>query len=586
MTTARDVLKVFINHIKPHKGLFAIIIITLTAGETIAVFAPWFYKQFFDVLTGVREVQGETVAEALVGVLLIIILIHTLNWFFQAISSLVNNYFQPRIIVDLEQTSFSYLLDHSFRFFTNTFAGSLVRKVRRLSRSFEALADQLLFKFIPLIVTIAGSLIILSTRSMLIAGVFLIWLIVFITANYLIALWKMKYDERRAKLDSKVTATLADSITNNVNIKLFVGQDHERSLFRTVTEKIRRLHTFTWNLSLINDFTQWGLMIVLEFFIMYFGIQLWQKGLLTIGDFAMFQSYMVMLFGRMYDLGRVIRRGYEAVADAKEMVEILNTPHEVRDTKSAKPLVVTKGAIEFKDVTFRYRKTRKILDSMNLTIKANERVALVGPSGAGKSTIVKLLFRFFNISSGKILIDDQILSRITQNSLREQIALVPQDSILFHRSLLENIRYGRRDATDEEVIEAAKKARCHDFIQDFPKKYDTLVGERGVKLSGGERQRVAIARAILKDAPILVLDEATSSLDSESEQLIQEALEILMKDKTTIVIAHRLSTILKMDRIVVMKKGRVVDSGTHKQLMRKKGLYKTLWEIQAGGFIE
>ncbi|HVU79954.1 MAG TPA: ATP-binding cassette domain-containing protein [Candidatus Paceibacterota bacterium] len=248
-------------------------------------------------------------------------------------------------------------------------------------------------------------------------------------------------------------------------------------------------------------------------------------------------------------------------------------------------LKTTNGAIEFKNIEFHFSKTASILKDFNLVISGREKVALVGPSGAGKSTITKLLLRLYDIKSGSIEIDGQNIADVTQDSLRDAIAFVPQEPILFHRTLMENIRYGRRGASDEAVIEAAKKAHCHEFISKLPQGYDTFVGERGIKLSGGERQRVAIARAILKDAPILVLDEATSSLDSESEALIQDALEVLMRGKTVIVIAHRLSTIMKMDRIVVLEGGKVVADGTHDELLAQKGLYHKLWSIQAGGFI-
>ena len=263
---------------------------------------------------------------------------------------------------------------------------------------------------------------------------------------------------------------------------------------------------------------------------------------------------------------------------------IRDRPYDVQDLKTAKNLKVGQAGIKFDEVTFYYNQTRLTLDHFDLTIKPKEKIALVGSSGAGKSTIVKLLMRFYDVTSGHILIDGQDIARVKQDSLRSQIAFVPQDPILFHRTLMENLRYGRRDASDEEVIEAAKKAKCHDFIQGLADGYDTFVGERGIKLSGGERQRVAIARAILKNAPILVLDEATSSLDSESEYLIQEALRELMKGKTVMVIAHRLSTIMQMDRIVVVEDGRVVDQGTHQELMSRAGMYQKLWKIQAGGF--
>jgi ATP-binding cassette subfamily B protein len=259
----------------------------------------------------------------------------------------------------------------------------------------------------------------------------------------------------------------------------------------------------------------------------------------------------------------------------------------VKNGEDAKDLMVSEGKIDFKDIVFYFTKERQILENFNLSIQPREKIALVGPSGAGKSTITKLLLRMYDVIQGEITIDSQNIAAVTQESLRNAVAFVPQEPILFHRSLMENIRYGRRDASDEEVIEAAKKAHCHEFISEFPAGYETYVGERGVKLSGGERQRVAIARAILKDAPILVLDEATSSLDSESESLIQEALDFLMEHKTVITIAHRLSTIMKMDRIVVVEQGRVAAEGTHDELLRDtNGLYHKLWSIQAGGFMQ
>ena len=267
------------------------------------------------------------------------------------------------------------------------------------------------------------------------------------------------------------------------------------------------------------------------------------------------------------------------------MTEILETPHEIQDARAAIPLQVSSGAIEFKEVIFSYNQTRRVINNFSLMVRPKEKVALVGPSGAGKTTLINLLLRSYDLEKGKILIDGQKISRVTLDSLHENIALVPQDPILFHRTLMENILYGQPKAGKKEVLAAAKKANAHEFIVSFPEGYKTYVGERGVKLSGGERQRAAIARAILKNAPILVMDEATSSLDSESEKLIQDALAVLMKDKTVLVIAHRLSTIMKMDRIVVLDQGRIVEEGSHADLLkRKNGLYKRLWERQIGGF--
>lgn len=290
---------------------------------------------------------------------------------------------------------------------------------------------------------------------------------------------------------------------------------------------------------------------------------------------------------RVWDFGKVIRRIYERLAEAEEMTEILKTPHEITDIVGVSDLVVEKGKIEFNGVVFNYGRKRKLIDKFDLVINPNERVALIGPSGAGKTTIVKLLLRMYDIKDGQIMIDGQDISKITQESLWKNISLVPQDPILFHRTLMENIRYGKQDATDVEVIEAAKLAHCHEFISKLEKGYDTYVGERGIKLSGGERQRVAIARAILRNAPILIMDEATSSLDSESESYIQDALQDLMKNKTVIVIAHRLSTIKNSDRIIVVDKGKIAEEGSHQDLIGKdKGIYKKLWEMQVCGFIQ
>ena len=278
---------------------------------------------------------------------------------------------------------------------------------------------------------------------------------------------------------------------------------------------------------------------------------------------------------------------YQAMADSKEMVEILETPHQIKDTPGAKILADAKGKIDFENIVFGFQDDRIILKDFDLSINSGEQVAIVGSSGAGKTTLTGLLLRLFEPTGGRILIDGNDIREITQESLRKNISLVPQDPVLFHRSILENIRYGRPEASDEEVIAAAQMAHCDKFVQKMPAGYQTMVGERGVKLSGGERQRVAIARAILKRAPILILDEATSSLDSKSEALIQDALDALMKDQTVIAIAHRLSTIRKMDRVVVLKGGTIIEQGSHQSLIRKRdGVYRKLWRLQSSGFIE
>jgi ATP-binding cassette, subfamily B, bacterial len=578
-----EIIKIFLQHAKPYKWLLSFIVFGILVAETLAIIVPIFYKKFFDTLSTASG-QGSEYVTILTGIIVTILILHSGSWLFHRIAIFIHNWLQPTIMANLERKGFDYLLGHSSSFFANNFTGSLVRKVRRLSRAFEEFSDNILWELFPLLVIITGSMIVISFRSTTIVLLTIAWLIVFIISNYIVARWKLKYDEQKAEKDSEVTGVLADALTNQINVKLFANQMYEKGLFKIITEQFRKLRTYSWNLSEVNDALQYGLMIIIEFGVMYLAIGLWNKGEFTVGDFALLQGYLVSLFIHVHGLGRVIRRMYEAFADAKEMVAILNTPHEIQDTKSAKDIIIGKGKIDFSSITFRYRRTRTVFNKFKLVIKPKEKVAFVGPSGSGKTTIVQLLLRMHDVQKGKILIDGQNISKVTQNSLRKNIALVPQDPILFHRTLIENIRYGRLDATDKEVKLAAKKAHCEEFISKLSDKYNTYVGERGIKLSGGERQRIAIARAILTDAPILVLDEATSSLDSESEEFIQEALVELMKNKTTIVIAHRLSTILKMDRIIVMKHGEVVDTGTHKQLSSKKGLYKKLWEIQSSGF--
>jgi ATP-binding cassette subfamily B protein len=490
-----------------------------------------------------------------------------------------------RLDADMDEGSFMHLLGHSHTFFTDTFSGTLARRIRRFSEAFEALYMNLVWNVLPLIITVVGLLFVLFRRHILLGWTMTTFVAIILAANIAFYRWKVKYDADVAAKDSKVSGTLTDAISNSVNVKMFAAERHESNLFHAIRDEYRRAVVKRWCLAETGFAVQGAIMVAIEFGTLYVAVMLWGQGNLTIGDFALIQAYLIVLFERFWNFGRVLRQIFESIANAKEMVEIVETPYEIADSHVAKPLKVTKGDIAFDDVTFCYNQTRKTLDRFTLRIDPGERIALVGPSGAGKSTVVKLLLRFFDVTSGSIDIDGLRIADVTQNSLRSQIAFVPQDPILFHRSLLDNIRYGKLTATKNDVIAAAKKARCHEFITELAKGYDTFVGERGIKLSGGERQRVAIARAILKNAPILVLDEATSSLDSESESLIQDALKTLMRGKTTIVIAHRLSTVMQMDRIVVMKGGRIIDQGTHQDLLERQGIYKKLWEIQAGGFL-
>lgn len=583
--TPWQVIKTYGYGIKPYWISLVLAIVSIIAVSVIQVYIPVLYKQFFDVLT--QNQDKAAAVPMLLSILYKILLVNILMWVGHRISTLCDSTLQNKVPARLKQRAFEYLLDHSYTFFSNSFSGALVQKVGRYARAFGKLLDQLFWHLLPITINVTGVVYVLWGINPRIAIGILIWALVFTIYNYGFYRFKVKYDVLANEADSRATGYLSDSIANNNNIQLFTGQKHEATGFKEVVDHQTKLSLFSWRLGNFNQAVQSGLIIALEFAVFYYAIKYWQLGLLTVGTFVLIQSYIIGLGERLWGFSRVVRAIYESYADGKEMVDIMQTPHEIKDLPGAIPLYVMGGNIDFKNVVFSFNQTRTVLDTINVSIKGGEKVALIGPSGAGKSTFIRLLLRLYNVASGQINIDDQDIKHVTLDSLRENLSLVPQDPILFHRSLMENIRYGRRDATDEEVIEAGRLAHCEEFIKDLPLGYETLVGERGIKLSGGERQRVAIARAILKNAPILILDEATSSLDSESESYIQDALDVLMKGKTTIVIAHRLSTIRKMDRIIVIDQGKVLEEGSHDDLLKNENsLYKKLWELQAGGFLK
>lgn len=578
------VVRVFARHLKKYRLSTGFIALGTAINELLQSIAlPYVGKLLFDNLA-----QATQTANMLPQTTRIIYLLGSISigaWTLNRITNYLIIKMQVSMMADLEQSSFAYMLGHAYQFFQDNFSGSLVRRITRISRAFEDIADNIQQKLIPIVISCVGIVYVLFQRNHFIGGIVFLWIVAMLAYNYAYSRWKIGNDIERAAQDSKATGFLADVLSNVLTIKLFTGIKRETESYRQESNLLRKLRLRSWMAHEWNYSLQSFILIVVQISILLVAVRYWIAGKISAGDIVLFQSYFAILNSKMLDFSRMIRSLYNGFADATEMVEILDKPHAVQDRKDAKKLRVTKGDLTFDHVTFSYQATN-VLNDFNLTIKSGEKIALVGSSGAGKSTIVKLLFRFYDVTHGSIQIDGQAIDKITQDSLRANIALVPQEPLLFHRSLLENIRYGRPDASEKEVIRAAKLAHCDEFIQHFPLKYQTFVGERGVKLSGGERQRIAIARAILKNAPILVLDEATSSLDSESEQLIQDALQTLMKEKTTIVIAHRLSTIMAMDRIIIMDQGKVVDIGTHDDLLSREGIYKKLWNIQVGGFFQ
>lgn len=574
-------LKIFWQHARRYRWHFFGILAMLMLSVAAEAVSPYLYKKFINILA----TNNPAMYPDLIKILGLILMFRLIRSYSFRIKDFLNNYFEPRVMSDLVNTSFAYLHNNSFNFFSGNFVGSLVNKVKKFERGFEIVTDRITEDFLRTFLAIIFAVTMLWLQFWLLGLAVLVWCILYVVIIYRFSMFKMKYDLQKAAMDSKITGQLADTFTNNANIKLFSNFPKENRAFRRITDAHFRIRRFSWNLMTSLETIQGTLMIALEIFMMYLGIKYWLRGILTVGDFILIYMYMGHIADKLWGMGKHVRSFYEALADANEMTEILLESHEVQDIPGAAKLTVPTGAITFQEVSFGYRQDANILKNFQLTIPAGQRVALIGPSGGGKSTIVKLLFRFHDIQKGQITIDGQDISKVTQDSLRDALSLVPQDPILFHRTLMENIRYARPGASDEEVIEAAKLAHCHEFISQSSHQYNTFVGERGIKLSGGERQRVAIARAILKNAPILVLDEATSSLDSESEHYIQDSLKKLMQGKTVIVIAHRLSTIMQMDRILVLEKGEVKEEGKHEELLKmKQGTYQKLWQIQAGGF--
>lgn len=580
-----DTLKVYWRAVRNHRPSLFFAILGVSGGSVFSVIHPIFYKQFIDLLT--KGESPDILYPQLVELLIILLSLSVGVWIFYRIADFGNNAFQTSVKAELKEHAFSALLHHSYAFFSNSFAGALVRRVFRLSHEgFEIFADKMIWTLLPLIVHLTGIIIVLWLNAPVFAVALIVWFIVFVVIQSALSLWKMKYEVIRGKKDSENSAVLSDALTNHSTIQLFARKKYEFKKFREANQDLRKIMYFTWNLGALIDAVQYLLFMAIEYIVLYLALQAWRDGAITVGTFVLVQSYLIQIFGRLWDFGRAVRSVFSSFADAKEMVEIMLTPVDVADIPRAASLHVDKGIIQFDRVTFSYQKTRQVLKDVTLTITSGQRIGLVGPSGAGKSTIVKLLLRLHDVESGKIIIDGQNIQRCVQDSVREAIAFVPQEPILFHRSLMENIRYGRPDATDEEVFMAARLAHCDEFITNLPDTYETLVGERGIKLSGGERQRIAVARALLKNAPILILDEATSSLDSESERLIQDALSHLMKGKTVIAIAHRLSTIKQMDRIIVLTDGRISEDGSHDSLLKKRdSVYAKLWKLQSGGFL-
>ena len=495
--------------------------------------------------------------------------------------------FETALQRDLYAQCFSKLTNQTMFFHANKFGGSLVSQTNKLNGAVERFWDTIIWSILPLVISLVGSIIILSTLLWQYAVFLLLFSIIFSVVVYFGSRPMATLNEKEAKVSNKVSGQLADAVSNILAVKSSGDEITEQQRFAKTVESWRGASLDTMHGFLKVSTVYSTINMVIKIGAIVFAIYAAQHNVVSVAAVYLIITYTGSVAHELWNMNGIMRSYNHILGDAHEMVEILKTPTTLVD-RSDKKLKIKRGGIVMHNVTFTHDEGQgdTLFHDFSLNIQPGEKIGLVGSSGSGKTTLTKLLLRFADIDSGEITIDAQNIAEVTQASLRQQIAYVPQEPLLFHRSVRENIAYGRPDATDAEIEKAAKKAGAYDFIVKLQDGFDTLVGERGVKLSGGQRQRIAIARAILKDAPILVLDEATSALDSESEALIQKSLETLMKNRTSIVIAHRLSTIAKLDRIIVMKRGRIIEDGTHNELLKKNGTYAQLWQRQSGGFIE
>ncbi|RAL99177.1 ABC transporter ATP-binding protein [Agrobacterium sp. MS2] len=574
----RHVLGFVFHHWSHRPALVGFIIVLVIASTLAEVMVPVFSGRIVDAIAG-----GDAADQALRAFVIVVALGLTsvaLRWFiFNGIIRLT-----LKTMADVTNNGFHKVQRFSTDWHANSFAGSTVRKITRGMWALDSLNDLLLIALLPSLVMLVGATFVLGSYWPVMGLIVGLGSLIYVGVTVGLSMGYVSPAARLANAwDTRLGGALADAISCNSVVKAFGAETREETRLGQVLVKWDTRTRRTWKRGTINGTIQSFMMVSMQAGILGTGLIMWRQGLATPGDITFVLAMFFVLQGYLRDVGQDIRNLQRAVNDMEELVLLSKMPLGVEDQPDAKPIHIGKGEIVFDHVTFQYgAHATPLYDDFSVTIKPGERVGLVGHSGSGKTTFVKLIQRLYDIRSGAIRIDGQNIADVTQASLRGQIAIVQQEPILFHRTLAENIAYGRPDASRREIEQAAKQASAHDFIMSLPKGYETMVGERGVKLSGGERQRVAIARAFLADAPVLILDEATSSLDSESEVQIQRAMERLMEGRTTLVIAHRLSTVRALDRLLVFDKGRIVEEGDHQALIRlNDGIYRRLFERQA-----
>lgn len=581
MNLNRETLKLYWKQARKHKVSFFMMLFMIPIGATlIDSILPYFLSQSIGAI-GSSNYGAMTNFLIIGGVVGIIGAV--LNFIgFQAMAN-----HESYVLAHLREETFSALMQKDHQFFSNQKIGAMTSRYIDFVRNHIAIQDLFIIRTLSFVLTVGSGVIILALQSWVIAlfvvGLISILIIEIRWSTKLRAPWR----HERKTLVSDIHGAVADALTNNLIVRSFAGEKREINHLKSYTNRFTRIYKKDIGFITAEGSTRVALMVVVQIAAIAVAASMVAQNSLSLAGAIFMLAYMQRIGSQLFILGDIIHGYDQALLDSQPMTEMLLTPNLVNDDNSAKNLMVKSPTITFSSVAYSYPDGKeKVLSDISIDIPAGQKIGMVGHSGAGKSTITQLLLRFSDVTGGSISIDDQDIRQVSQSSLRNNIAYVPQEPMLFHRSLRENITYGKPDATEKEIRQAARQANALEFIEKLPKGLDTLVGERGIKLSGGQRQRIAIARAILKDAPILILDEATSALDSESEKLIQDALQKLMKGRTSIVIAHRLSTIAKLDRIIVLDNGKIVEDGSHAELIKKKGIYASLWSHQSGGFIE
>lgn len=555
-------------------GAVVFVIAGSAATQSLTLFFKWILE----------AVEQQNVEAALWYGLLYPVALFGSQMLFRISSILAGLYWFPQSRRYTNDVLVEYITGHSHAYFADRFAGSLLTKINNVLGAVESLLHDLVWSYLSLFISVVVSFYFIYTVDVLAAVLLAILVLAQIGVNKLMMSRKQELSRETAAAASKMRGVIVDVFGNMSAVRQYTNREFEQDYISSLTKNWERLGRKSW---LYTDVTQVinGVILFVCGGLMFYVLTLrWEAGQITSAEFIFVLAIVAQLSGSLIFIGRMMVNAARVAGEMEEGLKEIVVPYEFINDSLAAPLLVTSGAINWKEVDFEYG-DNKVFDKFNLNIMPGQRIGLVGSSGAGKTTFVSLLLRQHELSGGVISIDNQDIAKVTQDSLRANIAVVPQEPALFHRTIRENIAYGKSDATDEEVMAVAKKAQAHDFISSLPKGYATLVGERGIKLSGGQKQRIAIARAMLKEAPILILDEATSALDSESEVAIQKALHVLMAGKTVIAIAHRLSTLREMDRIIVLEEGKIIEDGTHETLRLTGGTYQRLWEHQADGFL-